>query len=155
MNETSQLIVKTENDTDIFDHGNPGRNLSSQYSIDSFRSSALSFTDLMSESMKRIGVLGSLSIAVNSLTGPAMLCLPATYQRSGLIPTTAAIIFVCILSALCCLHMSNSISKVPNNQNFGLDVSRIKFRTKISKYVHHSNAFSETQSKSTPNPTNL
>lgn len=122
MNETSQLIVKTENDTDIFDHGNPGRNLSSQYSFDSFRSSALSFTDLMSESMKRIGVLGSLSIAVNSLIGPAMLSLPATYQRSGLFPTTAAIIFVCILSSLCCLHMSNSISKVPNNQNFGLDI---------------------------------
>lgn len=41
-----------------------------------------------STSMRRIGVLGSVSIAANSLTGPAMLCLPATYQRSGLIPTT-------------------------------------------------------------------
>ena len=34
----------------------------------------------------------------------------------------AVIIFVCFLSALCCLHMSNTISKIPGNQNFELDV---------------------------------
>eukprot|EP00536_Pseudo-nitzschia_multiseries_P007076 jgi/Psemu1/194662/e_gw1.160.110.1 len=72
--------------------------------------------------MKRIGLLGSVSIAVNSLTGPAMLTLPATYQRSGLIPTTFVIVFVCILSAFCCLHMSNTISKVPNNHDFSFDI---------------------------------
>lgn len=65
----------------------------------------------------------SSAIAVNSLTGPAMLCLPDTYQRSGLIPTTFTILFICLLSALCCLHMSNTISKVENNNKFQLDVS--------------------------------
>ena len=57
------------------------------------------------------------------------LCLPDTYQRSGLIPTTVVIIFVCVLSALCCLHMSNTISKVPGNYNFTKDVSYVILTT--------------------------
>jgi hypothetical protein len=72
--------------------------------------------------MGRIGMLGSMSIAVNSLTGPAMLNLPDLYQRSGLIPTTCTVIFVCILSALGCLHMANTISKVRGNSDFKMEV---------------------------------
>jgi hypothetical protein len=69
--------------------------------------------------------LGSMSIAVNSPTGPAVFNLPATFSKSGIIPTIATMVFVCILSAtiatlvfvcillaLCCLHMANTISKV-------------------------------------------
>lgn len=63
-------------------------------------------------------MLGSLSIAVNSLTGPAMLNLPALFSRAGLIPTVSCLLFVCVLSALCCLHMSSLISKVPGNKDF-------------------------------------
>jgi amino acid permease len=69
-----------------------------------------------------IGYLGSMSIAVNSLTGPAMLNLPATFSKSGIIPTLATLLFVCILSAMCCLHMANTISKVPQNHNFKKEV---------------------------------
>jgi hypothetical protein len=69
-----------------------------------------------------IGYLGSMSIAVNSLTGPAMLNLPATFSKSGIIPTIFTLVFVCILSALCCLHMSNTISKVPHNHNFKKEI---------------------------------
>jgi len=72
--------------------------------------------------MGRIGYLGSMSIAANSLTGPAMLNLPDLYQRSGLIPTTLTVIFVCILSALGCLHLANTISKVTGNSDFKLEV---------------------------------
>lgn len=151
-NETAQLIVQ-----DNFDGESYGSvNSPSLSRFESFRASARSVTNSVSQSMKRIGILGSVAIAANSLTGPAMLCLPATYQRSGLIPTTGTIrksplswiscwsafsslshsfapfdssktkvviIFVCILSALCCLHTSNTISKVPSNQNFTSDVS--------------------------------
>jgi len=69
-----------------------------------------------------IGYLGSVSIAVNSLTGPAMLNLPDTFQRAGLIPTIVTLIFVAILSSLCCLHMSNTISKVGGNANFQKEI---------------------------------
>ncbi|OEU09963.1 hypothetical protein FRACYDRAFT_247571 [Fragilariopsis cylindrus CCMP1102] len=93
-----------------------------KFSVEGLRESAGSISKSFSEDLSRIGFLGSTAIGVNSLIGPAMLYLPDTYQRSGLIPTTAVIIFVCILSALCCLHMSNTISKVHNNKHFSLDV---------------------------------
>ena len=78
--------------------------------------------EAVGQHMGRIGMLGSMSIAVNSLTGPAMLNLPDLYQRSGFIPTTCTVVFVCILSALGCLHMSNTISKVTGNSDFKLEV---------------------------------
>lgn len=70
----------------------------------------------------KIGYLGSFAIACNSLTGPAMLHLPATFQRSGLIPTILTLVFVCILAALCSLHMANTISKVHGNDKFKREV---------------------------------
>ena len=70
-----------------------------------------------------IGMLGSISIAVNSLTGPAMLNLPSVFQKSGLIPTTCTIGFLCILSTLCSLNLANTISKVPGNDHFHKEVS--------------------------------
>jgi len=69
-----------------------------------------------------IGMLGSFSIAVNSLVGPAILNLPATYQNCGLIPTTGCILLVCFLSIMCSLHMANVISKIPGNNNFQKEV---------------------------------
>jgi len=69
-----------------------------------------------------IGMLGSVSIAVNSLTGPAMLNLPSVFQKSGLIPTTLTIAFICVLSTLCSLHMANVISMVPGNAHFHKEI---------------------------------
>ena len=85
-------------------------------------SSFQEFSERLSHHLGQIGYLGSISIAVNSLTGPAMLHLPDTYQRAGFIPTTFTLIFVAILSALCCLHMSNTISKVDGNSNYKKEV---------------------------------
>lgn len=82
MNETTRLIAQTGNDADSCDSDG------ALSPFESFRASARALTISVSQSVKRIGVLGSVAIATNSLTGPAMLCLPATYQRSGLIPTT-------------------------------------------------------------------
>lgn len=51
-----------------------------------------------------------------------MLNLPNTYQRSGLIPTTASIIFLGILSNYCSLHTANAISKIDGNKNFEKEI---------------------------------
>ena len=72
--------------------------------------------------IQKISYLGSIAIAVNSLAGPAMLLLPNTFQQAGLIPTILCLIFVAILSALCCLHMSNSISKIPGNSKYAKEI---------------------------------
>ena len=94
------------------------RSLSHQSITTSVRQSMLRMTSVIQEHTGSIGMLGSLSIAINNLTGPAMLSLPATYARSGIIPTTLTLVFVCILSSFCSLHMASVISKVPNNQDF-------------------------------------
>jgi hypothetical protein len=67
-------------------------------------------------------MLGSLSIAVNALAGPAILQLPFTYQQAGVIPTTVALCVVAMLSALCCTHTANIVSKVPGNANYDQSV---------------------------------
>jgi len=69
-----------------------------------------------------IGMLGSIAIMVNSLTGPAMLNLPSTFQKSGLIPTTMSLVLLCGLSSLCSSHMANVISKVPGNSKFQKEI---------------------------------
>jgi len=69
-----------------------------------------------------IGYIGSMAIAVNYLVGPAMLNLPATFQKSGFIPTTLVITAVCILSILCSLNLANVVSKIPRNANFEQEV---------------------------------
>jgi hypothetical protein len=63
-----------------------------KFSYEALRESAGSFSESFSDHVSRIGFLGSTAIAVNSLTGPAMLSLPDMYQRSGLIPTTGTYI---------------------------------------------------------------
>jgi amino acid permease len=69
-------------------------------------------------SHKSIGILGSIAIAVNSTAGPAILQLPFQYQQSGIIPTTLCLVMVAVLSSFCCLHMADTISKVPSNRSF-------------------------------------
>lgn len=76
----------------------------------------------LTKSPAGVGFLGSVSIALNTLTGPAMLQLPATFQRSGIIPTCAAIIFMSILCNLCALSFANTISKVPGNVGFTKEI---------------------------------
>ena len=63
-----------------------------------------------------------MAIAVNSLAGPAILQLPATYQEAGIMPTTITLILVGLLSSLCSLHMANIVSKVPGNKTFDKEV---------------------------------
>lgn len=100
--------------------------VSSSSAIDAIHGRIRAISNRFTESIRAhtgsIGLLGSMSIAVNSLTGPAMLTLPATFQRSGVIPTIATLIFVCFLSAFGSLHMANTISKVPGNHNFKREV---------------------------------
>mmetsp|Transcript_15175 Transcript_15175/g.17333 ORF Transcript_15175/g.17333 Transcript_15175/m.17333 type:complete len:563 (-) Transcript_15175:254-1942(-) len=88
-----------------------------------------------------IGMLGSVAIAVNSLTGPAMLNLPYTFQTSGFIPTIATLAFLCILSTFCALHLANVISKVPGNANFHKEIEY----SETFKHFWGKNSFIFTQ----------
>lgn len=74
--------------------------------------------DATNNSEGGIGFIGSLAIAVNYTVGPAMLDIPAVYQKSGLIPTTAAILLISAVSIACSLNLANVVSKIPGNKYF-------------------------------------
>lgn len=57
-----------------------------------YRGYMRALSESYSHHVGKIGFLGSMSIAVNSLTGPAMLNIPDTFQRAGVIPTTLTVI---------------------------------------------------------------
>lgn len=79
----------------------------------------------------KIGMLGTVAIAVNALAGPAILQLPYVYQQSGMIPTTLCLIFVAILSSYCSLNMANTISMIPGNLNF---TKRVEFSDPFNEF---------------------
>ncbi|KAL7579867.1 hypothetical protein ACA910_004878 [Epithemia clementina (nom. ined.)] len=111
----------------------------------SFRQLSMRITDAVLEHTGSIGYLGSYAIAVNSLTGPAMLELPATYAECGFIPTTITLIFVCFLSAFCSLHMANSISKIRSTREADDEEdnsNRISYNHDFKSEVEFSAAFS-------------
>jgi hypothetical protein len=116
---TSLLPVKLNSNGDYNDK--PGNVRSIRFKL---QRSVSNFSAYIAHHTGRIGMLGSMSIAVNSLTGPAMLDLPAAFQRSGFIPTTVVVIFVCFLSSMCSLLMANTISKVERNGNFKREVRK-------------------------------
>jgi hypothetical protein len=124
MSETTPLVTKSEKVQFEGIEIGSGRS-ASERAKNSIRHLQKSLSQIVETHIGRIGFLGSMSIASNSLTGPAMLNLPATFQRAGLIPTTCTVIFVCILSAMCSLHLANTISKAPGNGNFLKEVNTI------------------------------
>jgi hypothetical protein len=130
MSETTPLITKPEKVQ--FEGVEIGDGHSaSERAKNSIRHLRRSWSQIVENHIGKIGFLGSMAIASNSLTGPAMLNLPATFQRAGLIPTTFTVIFVCILSAMCSLHLANTISKAPGNGNFLKEVNIIIIQVQI------------------------
>jgi hypothetical protein len=61
-----------------------------------------------------IGYLGSFSIAINSLAGPAVLQLPFQYQQSGFVITTLALCGVAVLSVACSLYVCRVVQSIPS-----------------------------------------
>ena len=76
-------------------------------------------------------MLGSISIAVNSITGPAMLNLPATFLKSGIIPTIATLFFVGAVCSWSSLHLANAISKMGDHKSIHGSHSNRNFEQEI------------------------
>lgn len=108
--EETQAFVKNVKDNEGYD------------AIEKDTESSVSVDSNKEHHRGEIGYIGGLSIAVNSIIGPAMLDIPFLYQKSGFIPTTLSIIIICVIMVFCCLHMSNLISMLPDNGNFQREV---------------------------------
>lgn len=74
------------------------------------------------KSSKNINTLGSFSLIVNNLCGPAMLQFPFLFQQAGIIPTIVCILFVFLCSTLNGTLLADSIASIPGNKNFTRNV---------------------------------
>jgi hypothetical protein len=69
-----------------------------------------------------IDSMGSLALICNNVIGPGIMSLPALYKAAGIIPTSAALCFVCVCSSLCGTFLSQTIAAIPGNKDYGMSV---------------------------------
>jgi hypothetical protein len=82
-----------------------------------------------------IGNLGSFTLIMNNLTGPAMLGFPHLFQQAGIIPVVFGIVFVSIAASLCGTFLSDTIASIPGNSEFK---KRVDFSTAFKLTVGHN-----------------
>ena len=80
---------------------------------------------------KGIGLLASIALTVNNISGAGMLEFPQMFQRAGWLPATLSLGLVCIISTLFATTLSDTIARIPGNKNFRL---RIEFSDVFEKY---------------------
>lgn len=68
--------------------------------------------------VKEIGTVGSFTLVLNNMVGPAMLGFPQLFQQAGLIPTSCCIIFIYLCATLSGTLFSDAISAIPGNKTF-------------------------------------
>lgn len=68
--------------------------------------------------VKEINHIGSFTLLINNMVGPAMLGIPRLYQQAGLIPTTICIVFIYLCATLSGTLFSDAISSIPGNKSF-------------------------------------
>lgn len=66
-----------------------------------------------SAGVRGIGAFGSVVLCFNTLLGPGLLQLPATYQRAGWLPATAALACVCLASGLAANFLCDVMARIP------------------------------------------
>mmetsp|Transcript_33397 Transcript_33397/g.73571 ORF Transcript_33397/g.73571 Transcript_33397/m.73571 type:complete len:200 (+) Transcript_33397:391-990(+) len=71
---------------------------------------------------KSISNLGSYSLLINNLIGPAMLGFPHLYQQAGLVPTTLCTLFIFLCATLSGTLFSDAIGSIPGNKTFTQNV---------------------------------
>lgn len=83
---------------------------------------------------KEIGHIGSFTLLINNMTGPAMLGFPRLFQQAGLIPTTCTVLFIYLCATLSGTLFSDAISAIPGNKTFDRHVDfSTAFRLVIGK----------------------
>jgi len=72
---------------------------------------------------KSIGLIGSFALIANTCSGPAIGAFPLLFQQAGIIPVTATIALIFIISTLSSTLLADTISKLPGNRTFSRNVS--------------------------------
>ena len=74
------------------------------------------------QTKKTITRLGSFSLLINNLIGPAMLGFPNLFQRAGLVPSIVCILFICVCASLSGTLLADAIASIPGNRAFSRNV---------------------------------
>lgn len=71
-----------------------------------------------------IGGLGSFALVTNNVIGPGIMSLPALFRDAGVLPTSAALCFVCCCASLCGTFLSQTIAAIPGILAAARNISR-------------------------------
>jgi len=67
---------------------------------------------------KTIGLMGSVALLINNVTGGAMVVLPATFQEAGWLLPVFVIIGIATLCCICAIMLIEAMTLVPGNNRF-------------------------------------
>ena len=81
---------------------------------------------------KGIGLVASIALTVNNISGAGMLEFPQMFQRSGILPSLLSLAFVCIVSTLFATTLADTVARIPGNKHFGI---RIEFSDIFEQYI--------------------
>lgn len=87
--------------------------------------------------VKEINNIGSFTLLINNMVGPAMMGIPRLFQQAGLIPTSCCMLFIYGCATLCGTLFSDAISAIPGNKTFDRHVDfSSAFRLVIGKELY-------------------
>jgi amino acid permease len=69
---------------------------------------------------KNVGMIGSISLLVCSITGPGMVMIPLVFQQSGWVIPIAVFFTVGLLCGLASLFVVEAVSRFPGNEGFSV-----------------------------------
>mmetsp|Transcript_40380 Transcript_40380/g.126368 ORF Transcript_40380/g.126368 Transcript_40380/m.126368 type:complete len:321 (-) Transcript_40380:852-1814(-) len=67
---------------------------------------------------KHIGLLGSIALTVNNISGAGMLQLPAIVQGAGWLPLVVMVLICWVASSFCAALLADAISRIPGNKEY-------------------------------------
>merc|ERR1719352_771073 len=67
---------------------------------------------------KGFGLLASIALTTNNISGAGMLEFPQMFQRAGLLPSLLSLGIVCVLSTLFAATLADAVSRIPHNAGF-------------------------------------
>lgn len=102
-------VVPLQQDNDSVEQGNSAANAVEQAVV-------------IDKTEKSIDNIGSFSLLLNNIIGPAMLGFPHLFQQAGLIPTIATITFIFLCATLNGTLLSDAISSIPGNRYFNRNI---------------------------------
>ncbi|KXS18074.1 hypothetical protein M427DRAFT_221514 [Gonapodya prolifera JEL478] len=92
---------------------------------------------------KTVGIIGGLSLLINSLSGPGLVYVPQLFQQAGWLPALLCFGLFFLMGTIGSLFLVESMQNIPGNRHFQ---GTVEFATLINfyfenKYLHYLGQF--------------